>query len=146
MREGQANMNVMIDTNIILDDLLNRGSQHENACQIMELITGKKLFGYITTSSLTDVYYAVGKNMNEKIAREAVKKIIGVFQVISVDVSDCSQALDSKMGDFEDALIVICAEKAGLDCIITNDKTFLNEQDSRVPPISPVDFLLKFNP
>ena len=137
-------MNVMVDTNILLDDLLDRVPYHENACQITRMITDKKIFGYVTVNSLTDIYYVVGKNLNETIAREAIRKIIGIFQVLAVDENDCNQALDLPIGDFEDALVVVCAEKAALNYIITNDKAFLNQRDLPVRPISPADFLLEF--
>ena len=48
------------------------------------------------------------------------------------------------MKDFEDALVVACAEKSDLNYIITNDKGFLSSSDLSVSVISPADFLLKF--
>ena len=45
--------------------------------------------------------------------------------------------------DFEDALVVVCAESANLDYIITNDKTFL-DLDLTVPSIDPADFLIAY--
>jgi predicted nucleic acid-binding protein len=48
------------------------------------------------------------------------------------------------MSDFEDALVVVSAEKADLNYIITNDKRFQSSIDSSVSAVSPDDFLLKF--
>jgi len=137
-------MNVLIDTNIILDDLLNREPRREKACQIMDLITDRQVFGYTTASSLTDIYYVVEKNLDEAIAKQAVRKILVTLQVIAVDANDCTQAINSLMRDFEDALVVACAEKATLDYIITNDKDFLGEANMYVPAVKPDDFLLRF--
>ena len=47
------------------------------------------------------------------------------------------------MRDFEDALVMVCAEKAALDFIVTNDKGFLSGKGLSVPIISPANFLLK---
>jgi predicted nucleic acid-binding protein len=66
------------------------------------------------------------------------------FKVVSVDGDDCQRAIDFPMEDFEDALVIVCAEKANLNYIVTNDKGFLSETDLCVPAISPDDFLLKF--
>lgn len=61
-----------------------------------------------------------------------------------MDGDDCEKALELPMGDFEDALVVVCAEKANLNYIVTNDKGFLSSLDLSVSTISPADFLLKF--
>jgi len=47
----------MIDTNVILDDLLNREPQRENAGKVMDLVTSQLIFGYVTANTLTDIYY-----------------------------------------------------------------------------------------
>jgi predicted nucleic acid-binding protein len=62
---------------------------------------------------------------------------------VGVDKQDCQRAIDLPMGDFEDALVLVCAEKAALNYIVTNDKGFLREMNISVPTISPGDFLLK---
>lgn len=100
-------MNVMIDTNVILDDILSRGT-------------------------------------NTEAARKIIRNLLLSFMVASVDGEDCQVALDLPMGDFEDALVVVCAEKANLNYIVTNDKGFLSSTELSVPPISPTDFILKF--
>jgi len=38
---------------------------------------------------------------------------------------------------------VVCAEKADLDYIVTNDQGFLDSADLNVPAICPSDFLLR---
>ena len=136
-------MNVLIDTNIILDDLLNREPRRKQACQIMDLVNDKKIFGYITANTLTDIYYVVERKANEDIARKSIRKILNTLSVISVDADDCTRAIDSLMKDFEDALVAVCAEKAALDFIITNDKDFLGEINLPVSSISSDDFLLR---
>ena len=57
---------------------------------------------------------------------------------------DCQKAIDTPMRDFEDALAVVCAEKEGLDYIVTYDKSVLSHTDLGVPEISPADFLMQF--
>ena len=137
-------MNVMIDTNIILDDVLNRAPNAFAARRISQLIVDKRINGYITANSITDIFYIVSKNMGEIAARKTIKNLLMVFGVISVNGQDCKYALDLPMTDFEDALVVVCSEKASLDYIVTNDKCFLNAGDLNVLPISPVVFISKF--
>ena len=76
------------------------------------------------------------------LARKIIKNLLLSFAVVSVSGEDCQKAIDLPMGDFEDALVVVCAEKAELNYIVTNDKDFLNDTDLSVPAISPANFLL----
>ena len=136
-------MNVLIDTNIILDDILDRVPNAETAKKISQLVTDGLIGGYLTANTLTDIFYIVSKNKNEAIARKTIKNLLLVFTIVSVDGEDCRKAIDLPMGDFEDALVVVCAEKANLDYIVTNDQGFLTETGLNVSTIKPSGFLLK---
>ena len=138
-------MNIMIDTNVILDDILCRALYSDYAQAITQLVTDGLVNGYITANCLTDIYYIVSKNRSEIVARKVIKNLLLTFAVVSIDGQDCMAAIDLQMGDFEDALVVVCAEKASLDYIVTNDKSFLNITDLSIVAISPADFLLMFD-
>jgi predicted nucleic acid-binding protein len=137
-------MNAMIDTNIILDDILNRMPNAETALRISRLITDGHVTGYVTANCLTDIFYVVSKSINAATAKKTIRNLLLSFAVVSVDGQDCQKAIDSFMQDFEDALVVVCAEKTNLNYIVTNDKSFLGRTDLSVPAISPADFLLRF--
>jgi predicted nucleic acid-binding protein len=136
----------MIDTNIILDDILNRVPNADAAHRVVRLVTEGIVNGYITANCLTDIFYIVSKYRNDDTARKVIRNLLLTFSVVSVDGGDCRAAIDFPMSDFEDALAVVCAEKADLSYIITNDKGFLSAVDSNssVPTISPTDFLSGF--
>ncbi len=136
-------MNVLIDTNVILDDILDRAPNAEVARNISQLVTDEIVNGYITANCVTDIFYIVSKSRNETTARKVIRNLLLSFGVVSVTGEDCKQALDFPMDDFEDALVVVCAEKAGLTYIVTNDKGFLSSADLNVSAISPIDLLLK---
>jgi len=137
-------MNVMIDTNVVLDDILNRSPNAENARKISRLVTDEYVNGYLTANCITDIFYIVSKIRDDTIARKTIKNLLLSFDVVSVDGGDCKKAIDTPMRDFEDAIAVVCAEKEGLDYIVTNDKSFLSQTDLGVPAISPADFLMQF--
>ena len=134
-------MNVLIDTNIILDDILDRAPNAGNAREISRLAIDGLICGYLTANTLTDIFYIVSKNRNEAVARKVIKNLLLIISVVSVDGEDCKKAIDLPMKDFEDALIAVCAERVGLDYIVTNDQRFLTETNLNVPAIQPVDFL-----
>ena len=137
-------MNVMIDTNIILDDILNRTIRAKDARRINQLVIDNRINGYVTANSITDIHYIVSKNCGGKIAREVIRNLLVTFNIVTVEGKDCLNALDLPLSDFEDALVVTCANKAALSYIITNDTIFLQEVHLSVPSISPTDFLLEF--
>ena len=136
-------MNIMVDTNVVLDDILNRVPNAEAARNISRLVTDELVICYLTANCLTDIFYVVSKSLNETIAKKTIKNLLLSFAVVGVDGEDCMLAIDLPMGDFEDALVVVCAEKAALDYIVTNDKRFLSDMDLSIPTISPENFLLK---
>lgn len=137
-------MNVLIDTNVILDDILNRGDAVTAARKIIRMHTSSIINGCITANCVTDIFYIVSKNLDISTSKMVIRNLLVSFRVISVDGQDCMAALNLPMDDFEDALAVICAGKSELDYIITNDKGFLSESSLNVPSIRPVDFLSKF--
>ena len=137
-------MNVLIDTNVVLDDILSRAPNAENARKITLLIVDEHISGYLTANCIADIFYIVSKIRDEAIARKAIKNLLLLFRVVGVDGQDCLKAIDTPMRDFEDALAAVCAEKEGLDYIVTNDKNSLSQADLGVSAISPADFLLRF--
>ena len=134
-------MNVLIDTNVILDDILNRVPLAETARKIGQLATDDVISAYLTANCLTDIFYIVSKSRDGDTARKTIKNLLLVFSVVSVDGDDCRNAIDLPISDFEDALVVVCAEKADLDYIVTNDQGFLGIAELSIPAISPSEFL-----
>lgn len=133
-------MNVMIDTNVIIDFLGRREPFFENARQIMTLVGNKKVNAYLTASSITDIYYLTRKATGSHIeAKEAIRKLMLGYGVATVDKNDCLKALDTDLSDYEDSLLSICAVKVKATYIITRDiKHFAN---SRVQAITPDKFV-----
>ena len=54
-------MKILIDTNIILDFLLDRVPFIENAIKLMKTIDEGKIQAYITANSITDIVYIARK-------------------------------------------------------------------------------------
>ncbi len=132
-------MNVMIDTNIILDAVANRHPFNENAEKIFYLVAKEKVTAFITANSVTDIYYLTRKHLKSpEEAKLVLLKLFSLFLIIDVTGADCERALALNISDYEDALATTCAERAKMDYIITrNVKDFSN---SPVPPITPENF------
>ena len=128
-------MRIVVDNNIVLDALLGRQRFNEKAEQIL-MACADTHNGCLSVNSLTDIFYVLQKSTGASAAKAAIKKLIELFEIISVDDEDCLNALSLPIDDFEDALVIICAKKAAADYIVTRDDFFLR-LDSPVPLISP---------
>lgn len=138
-------MNVIIDTNVILDILGNREPFVQHSAKVLMLSAKGKLSASITANTVTDIYYLTKKYLQ---SHEAVKNaLLGLMEavdVVDVTKADCIKAFDLPMHDYEDALLAQCAKRVKADYIITrNVKDFAGSQ---VNAIAPEDFLSRFFP
>jgi predicted nucleic acid-binding protein len=133
-------MNVLIDTNVVLDAMLSRSPFAEAAQKLFIMAAEEEINGYVTASSITDIYYLLNRHLhdNER-CRQEIFKLIKIFGILDVTGSDCEKALELPMADYEDALLAACARRGKMECIITrNVKDF---GGSPVRAVLPDDFL-----
>jgi len=57
MKGLKISMEILIDTNVILDVLLKRSPYSEDAYSILRLADEKKINAHIAAFSITDIYY-----------------------------------------------------------------------------------------
>ena len=133
-------INALIDTNVVLDSLANRVPFNKESDAIFDLIKEGKINGYITASSVTDIYYLLNKAVGYDLCLKYLENLLEGFEVVSVTKADCVEALISPIKDYEDALVAACSDKAGLDFIVTRDAKFLSAPKT----ITPSDLLKKF--
>jgi len=135
-------MNVLIDTNVVLDQALNREPFWELAEQVF-MLAEKGLVLQITSSAVTDIYYLMRKREGDLATREYLSHLFAVFQVLDVTGADCRNALMLHVRDYEDALQAICARRAKSKYIITRNAK--HYEGSLVPALTPEQFLEEWN-
>jgi len=133
-------MIVLLDTNIILDALQERQPFDAAAKKILLLSQSGEIKCCFTANAATDIFYIYSKARDVNAARSALNYLLTSYDAISVSHEDCIKSLSLPIDDFEDALVVACAERANVDCIITRDEEFLQNK-SYVPIISPKELL-----
>ena len=116
-------MRLLLDTNVVLDLLLRRAKWLEDAETIWEAHIAGKVSISLSASSVTDIYYLVRKQAGLEAARVAIPFCLNEFSIVPVDKNKLRYAFSLLGNDFEDDLQTICAVSAGLDAIITRDKT-----------------------
>lgn len=133
-------MNVLVDTNIIIDWILAREKNGRNAAFAMRYIMARNANGFVSAYSISDLYFCIRKELSKAERQTLLKFIVSKFEVIPEDKSDFENVLSVEyLDDLEDGLQIQCANKENLDYIITeNVKDF---SSSLVPAISTAEFL-----
>jgi len=136
-------MKIMVDTNVIIDVYQNRAAFAPTSAKILKLSENSKIIGMITASTVTDIYYILGRYIKEqKRLNTLVQKLLSTVRLVDVLATDVTEAFNLEMDDFEDALFAQCAKRVKADYIVTrNTKDFV---DSPIPSMEPDDFLNKF--
>lgn len=131
-------MKVLVDTNVIIDGLQSRKGFLEDAGLVM--LRACDYDGYIAASSVTDIFYLQRRFFHDKQqAKENLADLLRIFKVLDTTVEDCKNALRSEATDFEDAVLMESAMRAGVDAIVTRNKK--DFQGSSVNVYDPVEFL-----
>jgi predicted nucleic acid-binding protein len=120
---------VFIDTNILLDILLEREPFFDISQQVMMQTVRYNILPYISGSSVTDLYYICKRAgiEHEKILGY-LKELMETVDVLIIDKSIVADAISSGLKDFEDAVQIMACKKEGIDSIVTrNQKDFKND-------------------
>lgn len=116
------NKKALLDTNILLDAAMGERPDRAHAIMLLDEIAYGRLEGYIAATSLKDAYFVLCKYADEAIAREFVEAALDLFNVIAVDDAVCRMAARSNEPDFEDGIVRACAEREGVDFIVSRDE------------------------
>lgn len=127
-------LRVLLDTNVILDWLLDRAPWADEALHLWRARDAGLLLAYVPASVLTDIFYIARRQVGTAAALEGVDRSLAL-EVIPVDKPILLRARSLPGGDFEDNVGMACAEAERLDFIITRNT--LDFQHSPVTAIEP---------
>jgi len=128
-------MTVLIDTNIVLDLLLNNAEFIANTRVILKFAEQKRFIGYISASAITDIFYISQKKLGKKSAQEAIKHLLNIFYPATVSDINIYQALELEWDDFEDSVQFTVGESLSADFIVTrNTQDFASGSISAITP------------
>ena len=135
-------MKVFIDTNLVLDVLAQREPFFDESKRVWELIEKGEVTGYLSATSLTDIFYILKKHLGQNGAYASLSKLMLVFRAVSVSEADVRKALRLGLSDFEDALQLVYSRKLNIDYLVTrNTKDYPPSADE---VIAPAEFLGKW--
>lgn len=131
---------VFLDTNILLDLLLERKEFLRPALQIFSKADLGELRLFISALSFANAYYILFKATGDEAARKELRKIEAIVSILDLNGKSIKLSLnDADYKDFEDGLQYYAALEGKVDVILTrNLKDFKN---SKIPVLTPDAFL-----
>lgn len=130
-------MRVLFDTNVLLDVLLNREPFVHASSRLLARVERRQIEGMISATSVTTIDYLVGKAVGRDRAAEAVRALLSMCSIATVDRVVLELALVAGFRDFEDAVLHEAGRIAGADVLVSR-----NEGDFKAGNLlvqSPVD-------
>ena len=113
----------LFDTNALVYWVYPDSPHNEEVTVLLQGVLSGRGSAYALTSSLNEVYYVLRRQyMSEEDARESIREIAEVFDLVDLTGLFVFDALDSDEPDYEDGLIRAAGEALGVDAIITYDK------------------------
>ncbi len=132
-------MRVLVDTDVVLDLLLDRPPFVEAAAGVLALVERSRIEGFLCATTITTIDYLLGLSLPKDRARESIRRLLGLFGIAPVNRSVIERALASRIPDFEDAVLEQSGLLVGADLITTrNAKDF---RKSVLPVLDPVELL-----
>ena len=128
-------MKVLLDTNIVLDLLMDRLPFSNDATELFSRVEDGTIIGYLCGNTITTVYYLASKVLGGATALEEIRKLLTLFEVAPVNRHVLESALVTGFSDFEDAVIHEAACHVGADALVTrNQKDFKKSRISVYAP------------
>ncbi len=135
-------MRVLIDTNVVLDIILERQPFVEAATTLFALVESGKIQGYIAATTVTNIFYIVRKLQGRDVALQAIAKLMLGLNLCAINSQVIQRALALNLHDFEDGVQLACAFLDNLDALVTRDASDFQGVDFTV--LSTVDFIAQF--
>ncbi len=120
-------MKVLLDTNIVLDYILERQDFVENARQIFRLAYDKKIEAYFSANTITDIFYIVRKYKPKDEVLCFLQNLLSFVDVANVNKTVILKALNSNFPDFEDAVQNFSAINSDIKIIVTRNLKDFND-------------------
>ena len=132
-------MKIFVDTNIIIDYLVDRAPFADDAEAVIDVCVSDGNEGAFTGLSACNAVYIIGKYVGRREAELLVKEVSSLVGLLPIDPEDIKKNLGAEHPDFEDSLQIAAAQAWGADVIVTRDtEGFVN---SPIKVLTPAEFL-----
>ena len=112
-------MVLLVDTNIILDVLLNRPEFVKDSSMIWKLCETEQAKGYLSTLTYANMMYVMRKQLTPDQIEDVFRKLNLIFEFADFSPAVLERAVAMKWKDFEDAVQSATAESVHADYILS---------------------------
>lgn len=131
---------ILIDTNVLLDYLLERDSFFEDAKKVILSCTEGDTKGCIAAHSISNMFFILRKDYTASERREILSSLCTIFDVEGIDKAKLLAGLaNEEFSDFEDCLQMECAKSYGAEYIVT--RNVADYSASEIKAILPSEYL-----
>lgn len=135
--------NVYLDTNVLLDYVLDNRPAHHSAVTVMEACRDGVVDGWVSAQSFCDAFYIMRKDFTAPERKQFLQSICVFLTIVAVDELKIEEALaDDSFADMEDCVQYLCARAGEVDFIITNNVRDFNSSD--IPVLTPNEFVQQY--
>jgi predicted nucleic acid-binding protein len=134
--------NLFVDTDVILDVLLNREDHYNNSAAIFKCFENNTVQLYTSPTVIINAHYIGQKQLSQEKCKSGIKYLLAYFNIIDASKATILQAYSSGFSDIEDAIQYFTALNAGIiDCIITRNIRDYKKATQDLPVLTPAQFL-----
>lgn len=134
-------IHALLDTNVVLDALLDRTPWNIQANAIWQAQLDKQFVAYVTATTLTDIFYISRRYGGLEKAWRLVHAVLNQLSVVSVGPRELQLATRLAGSDFEDNLQIACAMLMQLDIIVTRNLSGFSVDNVQI--LTPQQMLLE---
>ena len=132
-------MRVLLDTDVVLDFVLEREPFAGAAGELFRLAAQDAYNGYVSGITPVNVFYLGRKVKGAASVLQVLRNLLAVMRVCPVNQHVLNDAFALPFSDYEDAVQHACAAASGLDAIVT--RNLEDYKNATLPVFSPTDFL-----
>ena len=127
-------MKLLIDSNIILDYMLEREPFFDAAKNVLNLAEkDDDITEFVSASAVTDINYIAYRTLkNRDLVYSLIKKVLKMVNVAAVTNEEITNALNLNWKDFEDAVQYSVAVSNGMDAIITRNMKGFSQAEVKI--------------
>ncbi len=119
-----SDMEILVDTNVLLDVLTGRKPFVEDSASVWSLIQEGLLDGFLSAITVNNLYYIIRKLRDRETAEGFVDRVLEDFEIVSLTQTILKQSRSRSVAgkDFEDSIQYFSALQEGCDVLVTRNK------------------------
>lgn len=132
-------MKLFVDTNVVIDVLARREQFYDASSAILTMLEKDQAEGFISAISFNSIHYILRKHSGKVKADNAIRALLSVFNIATLDKRILTRTIESWFNDFEDGIQFFSAIRCNADYLISRNVRDFPHDD--IPVLTPEEFL-----